>query len=639
MRVLDENELEKCQISIARDVYERQLSNRDGWLILGDETGGLGEFKGVKLHRPSRMLWIVVPPSTTMQNLHPFYHGQDAEWFENETITAFENLLKNEEVGCFIFTHEEGLSPGPKILKSKVAQKEHLLMWQFTLPLVLEWVSSKISKEEKVTIYVERVDPLVPGEMPLVSIMQEFVEGLKTRESWSKLIFKEHLILAKEPIEHPWLGYTDCLGHIYNEILSEPMRELVEIMKKRVFSHPYRQTSLNGSIRQALKNTARPLVFLKSLSDLSSEDLRDYIQPFFSTAINEALSSLSSGEWQDLLLHMDTHSKSKQGQNATALIHGFVNIDQTLDKLPNNSDKFDFLLAMLGTSNHIGAIAQANQCTNQIELLIEDGFEPRPNRMKKYQNLSGGAKDNVFDFKHIRQLWDIQEESLDIDEETERYLGAQAQSRALRAKGDDFEEAVSIENFLRNLATDNDELNRRYTLHSELLMDQGDYDGARLNLEDKLPKKIKVNAKSLRNGFYLAALLKSCALSGANKSDFAEYSKLVKASFNEYHPSQRIAYWCARWASEIGQVASPVVEQCCNHLIGLMETPLFTHDAAGIILGCELLDLKSRGLVDVDAESFMENVLSNSAETTREWVAAHPPNVEDWLAPLNFNYR
>jgi len=49
--------------------------------------------------------------------------------------------------------------------------------------------------------------------------------------------------------------------------------------------------------------------------------------------------------------------------------------------------------------------------------------------------------------------------------------------------------------------------------------------------------------------------------------------------------------------------------------------------------------LKSRGLIDEDVESFMESVLSNSAETTREWVNENPPNEDDWLAPLNFNYR
>jgi len=636
---IEVDDTSKYQASLTHAVHDYLVDKgKKKWTLLGDETGGLGEFTGhpEPKYLTSAMCWVAIPPGSNPRKLGLTFH---ATGNLNDEKSALHELNSDKSIHCFVFPFEQG-----EIVDglSKMGKDPHLPFWQDTLPLVLEQISSIESSPFTIDIFVEQVKMLESGN----SVLQPIVELLKTtlndREGWKKINFDELWVLSKKPCEHPWIGYPDALGHI---LVDKPKRddearESVKSLRKRTIQASYRQSSLKGSIRNALMSTARPLEFLKSLSDISSEDLRDYIQPFFSTAINETLLSLSSGEWQDLLLHMDTHSKSKQGQNATALIHGFVNIDQTLDKLPNNSDKFDFLLAMLGTSNHIGAITQANQCTNQIELLIEGGFEPRPNRMKKFQNLSGGSKDNVFDFTHIHQLWDIPEESSDIDEETARYLGAQAQSRALRAKGDDFEEAVLIENFLRlQDFLNHDELNRRYTLHSELLMDQGDYDGARLNLEDKLPKKIEVNAKSLRNGFYLAALMKSCALSGANKSDFAEYSKSVKASFNEYHPSQRIAYWCARWASEIGQVASPVVEQCCNHLIGLMETPLFTHDAAGIILGCELLDLKNRGLIDVDVESFMENVLSNSAETTREWVAAHPPNAEDWLAPLNFNYR
>ncbi len=80
-------------------------------------------------------------------------------------------------------------------------------MWQFTLPLILEWVASKSQGNQNVSIYIERVDQLDPGEMPLASLMQEFVTGLRTRNSWEKLQFKEHSILAKNPLEHLWLGY------------------------------------------------------------------------------------------------------------------------------------------------------------------------------------------------------------------------------------------------------------------------------------------------------------------------------------------------------------------------------------------------------------------------------------------------
>ena len=93
-------------------------------------------------------------------------------------------------------------------------------MWQFTLPLVLEWVASHSKESQNVSEPTSRegLTPLVPGEMPLAPLMQEFVAGLQTRPSWSRLKFKEHSILAKNPLEHPWLGYTDALGHLFNEI-------------------------------------------------------------------------------------------------------------------------------------------------------------------------------------------------------------------------------------------------------------------------------------------------------------------------------------------------------------------------------------------------------------------------------------
>ena len=108
-------------------------------------------------------------------------------------------------------------------------------MWQFTLPLVLEWVASKSKGKQNVSIYIERVDPLVPGEMPLAPLMQEFVTGLQIRNSWAKLSFKQHLILAKKMLEHLWLGYTDALGHIFNDKIPKGEADLFYSIRKKRF--------------------------------------------------------------------------------------------------------------------------------------------------------------------------------------------------------------------------------------------------------------------------------------------------------------------------------------------------------------------------------------------------------------------
>ena len=72
MRKLTVEEEERCKISLAQNLHEHMLSNRDEWLILGDETGGLKEFGGQNPHRPSRMMWIAIPPNVTLPPLHPF---------------------------------------------------------------------------------------------------------------------------------------------------------------------------------------------------------------------------------------------------------------------------------------------------------------------------------------------------------------------------------------------------------------------------------------------------------------------------------------------------------------------------------------------------------------------------------------
>ncbi len=108
---------------------------------------------------------------------------------------------------------------------------------------------------------------------------------------------------------------------------------------------------------------------------------------------------------------------------------------------------------------------------------------------------------------------------------------------------------------------------------------------------------------------------------------------------NEHHPSQRIAYWFCRWAQEIAQTDNELFRTCINHLLSLKEIQFFQKEAPGVILACELLDLQSRGFIEEDQNSFLDFVLSNSQGYAKEWVRQHPPNEDDWLAPLNFNYR
>ena len=102
---------------------------------------------------------------------------------------------------------------------------------------------------------------------------------------------------------------------------------------------------------------------------------------------------------------------------------------------------------------------------------------------------------------------------------------------------------------------------------------------------------------------------------------------------DEDHPSQRIAYWYARWALVNDKQAEEYTQHCIKHLVSLTDVPLFSHDAPGVILACELIDLETRGYeLDFDTSRFYEMVKSNSQPSTLRWLEQNPPNEDDWLA-------
>ncbi|MGB0152089.1 MAG: hypothetical protein ACPF92_07185, partial [Candidatus Poseidoniaceae archaeon] len=80
-------------------------------------------------------------------------------------------------------------------------------------------------------------------------------------------------------------------------------------------------------------------------------------------------------------------------------------------------------------------------------------------------------------------------------------------------------------------------------------------------------------------------------------------------------------------------------DRCLEHLRHMQGLEIFQKEAPGVILACEVLHLEAHGFHGFEATSFLETVISNSSATTKNWLEQHPPNEEDWLAPLNFNYR
>ena len=66
------------------------------------------------------------------------------------------------------------------------------------------------------------------------------------------------------------------------------------------------------------------------------------------------MASLDAREWRDLLELMQDRSEYRKEQNAIALMFEHTNVEETLQNITLDKYKFEFNMALLGSSNHTG---------------------------------------------------------------------------------------------------------------------------------------------------------------------------------------------------------------------------------------------------------------------------------------------
>ena len=630
---------------VVRGIYEQiAREHRDSWVILGDETGDLSEFKGLDpTNHVATMCWIAVPPNTNLPPLDPNFHVADGKKFLQQ---AANNLLKNPDVLMFQFQFESGSEN--QDVPAESAQV-HLTFWKDTLPLVLNHVANLTKKPTNVKIFIENVGSLQAGTNPIIALLPTWKKGMG--KAWENLVVDDMRILAKKPLEHPWLGYPDALGFFNagREWENGELQMTIHTLEQKVIATPYRQTALE-QINGIFTTPHSSYGFVRKMFDFTQRDQEEYISKFFGHHLRQQVKSLTQRDWRNLLEYMENNSETLQSQNTIHVIFQHCGIDETLQKLKSDIYKFNFYMALLGSSNHSGDTEQSKMCKFMIDGLFDAGFEPESHRRRHYNNLANGANDNEFDFE--LNMDDVGELLREFEEENaleikinRKLAGAYAMTLALKGTEETLEIAWGLEEIIRDYAEASDpgggDYARRLNLQAELLLAMENCEQARTHIETIIPEKIELDLLTLieTDGFLLAALMKACVLTNQGPSKYKVYSSFVAALLNHRHPSQRIAYWTARWAWQLGLKDDEIARQSTIHLLRLCREDFFRKEAPGIILSCELMDLKHLGVIDVDVEQFHSNVLAASTETTRQWVSKHPPSEEDWLAPLNYNYR
>ena len=635
---------------VVKGIYEQIASDhRDSWVILGDETGDLSEFKGLDpTNHVATMCWIAVPPKSNLPPLSPDFHVAHKSFERGRELLqqASNNLLNNPDVLMFQFQFASGSEI--QDVPAESAQV-HLTFWKDTLPLVLNHVANLTKKPTNVKIFIENVGSLQAGTNPIIALLPTWKKGMG--RAWENLVIDDMKILSKNPLEHPWLGYPDALGFFNagREWGESELKRTIRTLEKKVIATPYRQAALER-INGIFTTPHSPYDFVKKMFDFPQRDQKEYISKFFEHHLRKQVRSLTQRDWRNLLEYMENNSETLQSQNTIHVIFQHCDIDETLQKLKSDTYKFNFYMALLGSSNHSGDTEQSKMCKFMIDGLFDAGFEPESHRKRHYNNLANGANDNEFDFElNIDDVGELlrefqEENALEI-KINRKLAGAYALTLALNGTEESLEIAWGLEEIIRDYAETSDpgggDYARRLNLQAELLLAMEKYEQARIHIETVIPENIDQDLLNLieTDGFLLAALMKSCVLTNQGPSKYKVYSSFVTALLNHRHPSQRIAYWTARWAWQLGLKDDEVARQSTVHLLRLCQEELFQKEAPGVILSCELLDLKHLGVIAANVEQFHSNVLAASTETTRQWVSEHPPSDEDWLAPLNFNYR
>ena len=261
--IIEELFIKSLVASVYQDVIEKST---DRWTLVGDETGGLEEFSGRKSSKQSEMCWVAIPPKSSPPALSQYFHTTGNADHFSEALTA---LKEDSGILLYSFPYEEGNIAGGL---QGIAADPHLDFWQDTLPLVLEDIAGRISEPAKIDIFIEQVGPLESGIGVIAPIVRELKSTLHNRQGWNNISFGEDSsVLSKDPCEHPWIGYSDALGHVRvdkkkweNEEFQD-IKKLVYEIRSRVKYTPYRKSSLIEIINPLLRNTSRPLFFLQWL--------------------------------------------------------------------------------------------------------------------------------------------------------------------------------------------------------------------------------------------------------------------------------------------------------------------------------------------------------------------------------------
>ena len=612
------------QSALTHAIHEHILSrNKEGWTIVGDETGDFSEFRpGGAGSSPVRssMIWLAVPPRSNLPRVANLnFHGSGNPRGVNELLGHL-----NERTECLVFSFPIKQATQQKNA-GKIGGSPYLDTWKLTLPLVLHTVNEHSTNSSGVNIYVEQVKELQSGMGVIEPIASLAING-------TNLKLAECFVISKNPCEHPWMAYPDAIGHVIKENNDDLDSTLKNQLKNRLIEAPFRQSTLGNQVSDLIAKRKRPLEFLRSLYNLEKVDLRDYVSTFFSTTLVALLEELDEQGWQDLLKHFENRSGDETGQKITSFILEHTDIIRTCQKFKRQGSVFDLCIVALGSANHSNLGQKGASAIRVIEGLFEQGYSFPQNRVRKYEVLKGGYGNNRFDFSHIQPLEGLLNEESAPDEDTIRYLGSQAVARGLRNDPRDVQEALEIESYIRSHTDDLTNFTRRSIYRAELLLQQGHPQtgmDALLEIGVELGRDLIELLES--DNYLLATWLKIKFLLDEN-----DHVGMVDFELN-HHPSERCAFWYLLAAAKANRLDDDQAKKCISFVESLPHAEGFQANIGAVTVVSIYHRLKENGLeLNINIDTHLKNLTENSSQSTLVWLDKYLESGELKTGVLNF---
>jgi len=640
-----QSEIALTEISRKGILHDLKKKGRRRWLVFADEHRDNNTFQ---------YMYTLISPKVDLDSListSPFFHSSNEKDFADEILEISELIAKEKNIFNYSFEYST--------VSNNIHKNTRNALFT-TLPLVLEIIRAKAGPSYRVQVLAERSSTHILDENA-----QPFDEIIKNAEDINrKKTFKAELpwtMVAKNPVEHPYQAYADIIGRWSDDNKNASI--LYPGYSVTKYSENY---ELFVCMKELIRNTLNPELFFKGLIISKEENIVNYFgkNEILGGSINTAFRTLLSNNKQQKLFDIiKNNSENNISQKIIeALNRRIVEIlieESALMNLEGATLQFEFFMNLFSHAIKTDNL-QIMKSTGELLNNIKKNPEIKKERVQKLQNLSTIAKQNMFSFDidisipiSVKERYSIEEFNL---------LGTFATSLLLSGVEENITKGKEIEDLLFDRTKRYDEgYKRRLTNKIEIENMEDPQNALRLIKQYDL---LNCEKTSEISGFLLAVCLKCISIVDYESLDgternLKEYAQdfISNKQFNLLPsiPDNRVAYWflkaCFKLFKgvEIPEHIQNNVENCSEFLLELKENEWWRHNCKGIMVSCQLLDLtyhhgehleNYRNKVN-DFVLHLESVINSekTADTTRKWINENYPNEQDWLRPLNYNYR